>query len=197
VSTIYKRSSILTAKVKIITKPVPRATEQIECQYLPTISYESIIFVDYDFLPIGQRVNHEFFLNVLRHVPEVMRKKRPNFLVNMVGFFSTIWFPRKWRRRARSYFNETKRKLQLFYSRPTAIISQKRTFFSPNLKCGLKGREFYSTQEKRKVAEQLGKFFPNPVRKVGKLKHCSNVYINPLKTTRRPFYLKNPVRTAQ
>jgi hypothetical protein len=76
----------------------------------------------------------------------------------MASFFSTIRFPRKWRRRARSFFNETKRKLQLFSSRPTAIISQKRTF-SPNMKCGLKGRELYSTRENRKVAEQLGNFF--------------------------------------
>jgi hypothetical protein len=63
--------------------------------------------------------------------------------------------------------------------------------FSPNLKCGLKGRDFYSTQEKRKIAEQFRKFFPNPVRKVGKLKNLVPVfYIKPLKTKCRPLYLK-------
>ena len=102
VGTIYRRSNIFTAKVKIITKTVHKATEQIECQYLPTISYESRVYVEYHFLPIGQRVNQEFFLTVLRHVLEVMWKKRPNVLVNMPGFISTT-FPRKWRRRARSF----------------------------------------------------------------------------------------------
>jgi len=51
-------------------------------------------------------VNQEFLLAVLRHAPEVMRKKRPNILVNMVGFFNTTPYLRKWRRRTRSFFCE-------------------------------------------------------------------------------------------
>jgi hypothetical protein len=92
----------------------------------------------------------------------------------MVGLLSTL-FPR---RQTRRYFAKNKKKkLQLFYNRPTAIISLKQNF-SLKLKCVLKGREFYTTQEEGKVAEQLSNFFQILYGKWEKLKHCSNVYVN-------------------
>jgi hypothetical protein len=83
----------------------------------------------------------------------------------MAGFFSTT-FQRIWSRRTRSFF--AKKKLQLFYSRPTAIISLKQNF-SPRLKRVLKVREFYSAKEKEKNSRAVKQFFLSPVRKVGKI----------------------------
>jgi hypothetical protein len=81
---------------------------------------------------------------------------------------TTVTFSRIWSvssvRRSHAYgavgpdLFAKKKKLQLFYSRPTAIISLKQNF-SPHLKRVFKGREFYSAQEKRKIAEMLSNFF--------------------------------------
>jgi len=50
-------------------------------------------------------------------------------------------------------------------------LSPRSGVFSPNLKCGLKGREFYSKQEKRKIAEQLA-FFSKSCTESGKIETC-------------------------
>jgi len=47
-----------------------------------------IVFLDwksvihYEFVPLGETVNREFYLNVLKHLREAVRRKRPEAWTN-------------------------------------------------------------------------------------------------------------------
>ena len=42
-----------------------------------TVFFDYRGVVHYEFLPTGQTVNKEYYLNVMRHLREAIRKKRP------------------------------------------------------------------------------------------------------------------------
>ena len=52
--------------------------------------YRDVVFVHYEFLPTGQTVNKEYYLSVMRHFPEAIRKNRPELWANNSWICTTI-----------------------------------------------------------------------------------------------------------
>jgi hypothetical protein len=107
--TIYSINQVAAfrAAVKIVTKPNTAQQSKSNVNNC-TLSSTTLDFLYFEFFPIGQRVNQELFLTVLRHSREIMRKKRPNVCVNMAGLFNTTKLPRKWRSQSGRFLRKKK-----------------------------------------------------------------------------------------
>ena len=181
VSTINKWSSIFTTKGQNNHQYLSRGNRANRMlisahRFLKISSFRRLSFSSY-----RSKSESRIFLAVLRHVPEVMRNKRPNILVNMDGFITTTAFPRKLRRRTRIIFCEKWNSCSTAVLQPLSPWSG---FFSEFETWFKRAWVLFNTR-KEKNSRTVSIFFPNPVRRVGKLKLCLNIYINPLQTKRR------------
>ena len=69
-------------RLKGEVKPKRLRQSRSKIKVMLTVFFDYRGVVHYEFLPIGQTVNKEYYLRVMRHLREAIRKKRPELWAN-------------------------------------------------------------------------------------------------------------------
>ena len=91
-SWIYAYDPETTDQSSLIGQAKPKISGQSrsKIKVMLTVFFDYRGVVHYEFLPTGQTVNKEYYLSVMGHLCEAIRKKRRNYGPTTLGFCTTI-----------------------------------------------------------------------------------------------------------